>query len=564
MKRNPGTRTFTPGRLAALLLMILLLAGLVSSAGATSNIAGNTGAETKFVVVATVDNAYIRLYSFKGLATVYQSGNYGRESNEANHGFYRVEVRDSRTGFSQTYMWCPSATKGNSITDETLQIDLTYIGVYNVTVTPLTDSEIGYNYWISDGFKTWVYQAIWKLNEEYGCTCRYADGSGSGQGGGSRVTQAPVVTPTPTPVPQDRNAPAQILVHCYDQYGNEIRTYSVSINRSQTLYPAEISGYTCSMNQYVFYYGSGQCSTPEIRFYYEKAIPKNAVVTVTCYDTNGKWLKSYPETISESRYLTPRAIDGYNTTSGQQYINFYNGSCYPSEVRFYYQKTPVITTPPRNNEPANDPTPYVPPVITNPPVVTNSPAVTNPPQDNPPAVNPIPDSYRKEPASVAANVVLPDAWDTQFRPGVTQKVYNEGRYERLYNVNDDDYTTSFEWLIYSSETNDDIPELTATFSGKTISSIGIRNGYLRSSYEYSRYARATEMTVKIYDSYGNCESKGITIPDGYTTDYRIYTLDRTYTDVVKIEFYLNSFRFDEYEDNGHRYVIHIADILFYQ
>ena len=46
--------------------------------------------------------------------------------------------------------------------------------------------------------------------------------------------------------------------------------------------------------------------------------------------------------------------------------------------------------------------------------------------------------------------------------------------------------------------------------------------------------------------------------------YRIFALDRTYTDVSKIEFYLNSFRFDEYEDIGHRYVIHFADIQFYQ
>ena len=163
----------------------------------------------------------------------------------------------------------------------------------------------------------------------------------------------------------------------------------------------------------------------------------------------------------------------------------------------------------------------------------------------------------------SGQVVYPYDWDTEFKPGNPISQYNTDRYKRLGNVGDDNYSSTYEWLIYSSERGDDIPELTAYFNGDTVSSIGIRNGNLKNVNEYYKYSRASRFTVMIYDYYGKVDSVQINIPDIYTQDYQVFSLGKTYTGVRRIEFWLNEFNYDETNTTAGKYLLYIADIQFY-
>ena len=163
----------------------------------------------------------------------------------------------------------------------------------------------------------------------------------------------------------------------------------------------------------------------------------------------------------------------------------------------------------------------------------------------------------------SGQVVYPYDWDTEFKPGNPVSQYNTDRYKRLGNVGDDNYSSTYEWLIYSSERGDDIPELTAYFNGDTVSSIGIRNGNLKNVNEYYKYSRASRFTVMIYDYYGKVDSVQINIPDIYTQDYQVFSLGKTYTGVRRIEFWLNEFNYDETNTTAGKYLLYIADIQFY-
>ena len=164
----------------------------------------------------------------------------------------------------------------------------------------------------------------------------------------------------------------------------------------------------------------------------------------------------------------------------------------------------------------------------------------------------------------SGSVVYPTEWDTQFRPGLTEKEYNLNRYKDLPYVGDDNYGTPYVWLIYSSERTDKIPELMAFFPGSTISEIGIRNGCLKNSTDYYRYARIRELEVLLYDSAGNVWSEQIALPDAYSTEYYVTQLSRTYSDIRRVDFFLKAFYYDENEDNGHKYLLYVSDIQFRQ
>lgn len=162
----------------------------------------------------------------------------------------------------------------------------------------------------------------------------------------------------------------------------------------------------------------------------------------------------------------------------------------------------------------------------------------------------------------APKVVYPSDWDTQFKPGTTEKEYNFEQYKKLHRIDDDNISTMFDWLILFKERTDDIPELTAYFDGKAIGSIGIRNGNLKSAQEYYYYSRATRLTARIYTREG-VDRVQINIPDIYTTDYQTFSLGKVYTNVNKIELWLDDFNYDENNTKAGRYIIYIADIQFY-
>ncbi len=173
--------------------------------------------------------------------------------------------------------------------------------------------------------------------------------------------------------------------------------------------------------------------------------------------------------------------------------------------------------------------------------------------------------YRPNPRShpVAEGVVLPYAWDTEFRPDNKVSEYNLKRYERLPNICDDNRGTTFEWLIYSGERTDSIPELTAIFRGDTIRAIGIRNGNLKSADEYFYYSRATAFKLRIVDIYGNVQTEELNIPDQYNPEYQVFRLSQAYENVRRIEFFLDGFNFDINNTRAGKYLLYIADIQFY-
>ena len=244
---------------------------------------------------------------------------------------------------------------------------------------------------------------------------------------------------------------------------------------------------------------------------------ESGLVSVDCCDTDGKILKGYMEMIRQSRYIYPQEIDGYSCISDKVFVQLNGGECSPANIVFRYEK----------NQPAPSPVPKPSPV----PV---------------------------------GRVVLPTSWDTQFKPETAISEYNVDRYKRLPNIGDDNAATTYEWLIVAMEREDDIPELTAYFRGNTVSTIGIRNGNLKNEEEYFYYSRATMITVMIYDSYGNVSSQLIEIPDEYSMDYWLFPLDRTYTDVSRIEFWLNDFHFDPDNVRAGKYLLYMADIQFYE
>ena len=174
------------------------------------------------------------------------------------------------------------------------------------------------------------------------------------------------------------------------------------------------------------------------------------------------------------------------------------------------------------------------------------------------------DQYRYKPYNPgqSGTLVTPYMWETQFNPLDAISSYNYERYKRLPNIGDNNYATTYEWLIVSNEMQDNIPELTAWFRGNSVNSIGIRNGNLKDSTEYYYYSRATSFTLKIYYN-GTMDTVMIEIPDQYTTDYQAFLFGKTYENVSRIEFWLTNFNFDPNNTRAGKYLLYMADIQFY-
>ncbi|MBP5169667.1 MAG: hypothetical protein ILP14_10785 [Oscillospiraceae bacterium] len=174
------------------------------------------------------------------------------------------------------------------------------------------------------------------------------------------------------------------------------------------------------------------------------------------------------------------------------------------------------------------------------------------------------DLYRYKPYNPgqSGTLITPYMWETQFNPLDAISSYNTERYKRLPNIGDNNYATTYEWLIVSTEMQDSIPELTAWFYGNSVNSIGIRNGNLKDATEYFYYSRATSFTLKIYYN-GTMDTVMIEIPDRYTTDYQVFLLGKTYENVSRIEFWLTNFNFDPNNTRAGKYLLYMADIQFY-
>ncbi len=67
---------------------------------------------------------------------------------------------------------------------------------------------------------------------------------------------------------------------------------------------------------------------------------KTGRVNVYCYDENNRLIRDGSVLMTQSGYIDPPQISGYNTSSGRQYVNLNKttGVCSPSSVTFRYRK----------------------------------------------------------------------------------------------------------------------------------------------------------------------------------------------------------------------------------
>ena len=370
---------------------------------------------------------------------------------------------------------------------------------------------------------------------------------------------------------------ATVSVSCVDDSGAWLNSYTETITESKTIYPKAISGYDIASGGQYITFSNGTCSPNSVTFKYQK-IRNPATLTVNCYDENGTFIKSYTETLTASKTVNPQAISGYNIASEGQYVSYSDGTCSPASISFSYKKIPapatltircidnngnVIRT---DKESITANKTITPPVITGYTALSPSQQVTYSDGKCSPAQI---DFQYQIGSSVKPGtnprMAYPASWDTQFKPGTA--THNDGsnadRIQRIANLYDDDASTSFFWMIYTREMQDNIPEFTAYFNGDSISGIGIRNGNLKSSNAFKQYARPKMMDVRIYDASGNVYKTTLTIPDGYSKDYREFSFGTTYTNVSRVEICFTEKSYFYY-GSAQTNVCHIADIAFFK
>ena len=510
---------------AAILLLVCVFS--VSALADTDLTSGNASEASSFYV-ESYGNATLVLSQVEGSCNYlnYAQSATGTMGVADAWGMYHIVVT-APGGSQYTQNW-ESMNNGGSFS-----LQLYNAGTYQIQLVPYSGSEIT-TAWGVNRFVRWNTYPVWWVDNTINCTVR-------------------------------ENTSTVITVQQVDA-----NTGTVLASRSESVYygnntvdaPATPNGYRLassgSVSVYVDNYGNP--STYTVTFYYAKEaqIQAPGSVSVNCYDESGKLLKSYSEYVVSSRPVIPRYIEGYYTTSNSVFVTYSNGSCSPYSLNFFYKAYPNGGNP--------NPNPTAVPAPTQNPNPTAAPAPTQNPNPNP-NPNPSDDSaYRfTNNRASTGSIAEPTQWGTQFNPVTSSSSkYNDKRYQKLGNLCDDNYQTSFNWLIWSSESADTTPELTAYFNNETIRSIGIRNGFLRNSSEYDQYARARAMTLDIYDASGARYTVEISLSEGYSTDYQFISLGATYQNVVRIDFWINKFKVNGSADSDHKNVVHIADIQFYK
>ena len=372
---------------------------------------------------------------------------------------------------------------------------------------------------------------------------------------------------------------ATVNVMCTDMNGTYLTGYTETITESRTIYPQTISGYNIASGGQYITFVNGTCTPSSVTFRYQKISPP-ATLNIDCYDQNGNYIRSYTETISESRTVYPQAISGYTASSGGQYVEYRDGTCQPSSISFSYTKNPTPATVTIRCIDNNGNV-----------IRTNTESITASKTFNPPSISgyttlsgsqqvmyrdgiadPSQIDFQYQPGSPVPpgsdpRVVYPVSWDTQFKPGTAtaHDGANAVRVEKLPNLYDGNASTSFFWMIWNSEMGDNTPELTAYFNGASISTIAIRNGKTSSKKSYNRYARPRSYRVVVIDNSGNQYPIDIGVPDSFTQDYREFSLGGTYSDVNRVEIWVTDIKYgDGSGDGSDKNTMHISDIMFYQ
>ena len=153
--------------------------------------------------------------------------------------------------------------------------------------------------------------------------------------------------------------------------------------------------------------------------------------------------------------------------------------------------------------------------------------------------------------------MYPTMWDTRFKPGTSARNASCG--EKLPNLYDNDRYTAFSWTVWNSEWKDGIPEITAYFNGDTVGAIGIRNGNTTSSKTFSENARATNWRVRVYTKDGQYEDTDLKMKSSFTADYQVFSLNRTYTDVERVEIFMMYYSTGSQQKNK----LTVSDMMFF-
>ena len=250
--------------------------------------------------------------------------------------------------------------------------------------------------------------------------------------------------------------------------------------------------------------------------------PAECRIRVSLYDNrSGQELKAWYETLHAGyNTVSAGAVPyGYRLAAASQRTVYVDSYGNPSDNAVYFPCEKIEQITPQ-------------PVITQPPVIT------------------------PKPYNPGGGVVMPYGWDTQFR----YQDNNPQAAKLLPNLSDGDLGTSFHYTIWYSDRTDAKAEITAFFYNATVSSIGFVNGVVTTYNQYSQRARAGKTTAKIYTSYGVFETS-FEIPDTYTQQFQVFSLGGTYTNVEKIELYLEGF----YQGKDKpKYEMNITEIQLYE
>lgn len=421
----------------------------------------------------------------------------------------------------------------------------------------------------------------------------YANGTLSASSVTFYYTANNPATPTPTPV----SATVTVYYRAIDGSLLESRTQACSVGSNTVSAPASLQNgaYTLASEsvQTVTLYASGTLSASSVTFYYaprQIATPTpepviTASVMVYYRSTDGTLLQSRFETCRRgtNTITAPDTLQNgayvLSSSKSQPVTLYANGTLSTQSVTFYYTRIPTVSATitvqlrdadtmsilssrtvtlgvgTHTVQAGSTPSGYQ--------AISSTSATVTVYSDGTASPSVVTFDYRRRQSATAVPVVThdlvyPTSWDTKFRPEISTNSSNNWRWQELDKLTDGNASTYFQYYLYTSDTENGYPEFTAYFSNSTVQGIGIRNGV---SSGYSDYMRIIRMHAIIYTTSGTYTVENLTVPDTYQLDYYWLSFGRSYTDVEKIEIYVDQRRKGNVTD--YQYLIRIRDLCFY-
>ena len=147
----------------AIIAIMIMCSCIVPQSALADTISGTNASWEEFYVTVTQPGGSFTLYSYQGIATVFQHSFYGRSTgtgNESAYGFYYISVTGN--GVSELIRWAPSATTNKSEVTTCVNYTLRFQrpGTYKILVAPMSDADAAY-YWRTDSIHHWEARATW-------------------------------------------------------------------------------------------------------------------------------------------------------------------------------------------------------------------------------------------------------------------------------------------------------------------------------------------------------------------------------------------------------------------